>query len=79
MNSGIGNATVLLWDMFYLGNPRRHMYEDVERVPRIYEQVNARAVLEDYAFNTPETVTDETTRFVFFLAIRLRAVLTNES
>ncbi|XP_050422679.1 alkylglycerol monooxygenase-like [Adelges cooleyi] len=33
-----GNDTVLMWDMFYLTNPRRYMYDDLKRVPLIYVQ-----------------------------------------
>lgn len=39
MSSEIENATVLLRDMFYLSDPRRHMHEDIKHVPRIYAQV----------------------------------------
>lgn len=40
MGLGIANTTVSLWDMFYLGNPHRHMYKDIKHVPHIYAQVN---------------------------------------
>jgi len=40
MNFEIANTTVLLWDMFYLGNPHRHMYKDIKHLPHIYAQVN---------------------------------------
>lgn len=40
MNYEIANTTVLLWDMFYLGNPHRHMYKDIKHLPHIYAQVN---------------------------------------
>lgn len=40
MGLEIANTTVLLWDMFYLGNPHRHMYKDIKYVPHIYAQVN---------------------------------------
>ncbi|XP_050541790.1 alkylglycerol monooxygenase-like isoform X2 [Daktulosphaira vitifoliae] len=38
MRSLGNNDTVLFWDMFYLSDPRRFMYEDVKRVPYIYSQ-----------------------------------------
>uniref|UniRef100_A0A2S2QLQ6 Alkylglycerol monooxygenase n=1 Tax=Sipha flava TaxID=143950 RepID=A0A2S2QLQ6_9HEMI len=35
----VGDASaVQLWDMFYLGDPRRHMHNDVKHVPQLYAQ-----------------------------------------
>ncbi|VVC43687.1 Hypothetical protein CINCED_3A013178 [Cinara cedri] len=39
MNSEFANSSISLWDMFYVGNTRRHMHKDVEHIPQhIYAQ-----------------------------------------
>lgn len=40
MSFETANTTILPWDMFYLGNPHRHMYKDIKHLPHIYAQVN---------------------------------------
>jgi len=40
MSFETANTTISLWDMFYLGNPHRHMYKDIKHLPHIYAQVN---------------------------------------
>ncbi|XP_027839909.1 alkylglycerol monooxygenase-like [Aphis gossypii] len=38
MSFETANTTISLWDMFYLGNPHRHMYKDIKHLPHIYAQ-----------------------------------------